>query len=31
LAATGGKPIEDVYGTVPEIGWKKLVGEFFKT
>ena len=31
LAATGGKPIEDVYGTVPEIGWKKLVGEFLKT
>ncbi len=31
LAATGGKPIEDVYGTAPEIGWKKLVSEFLLT
>jgi glycine cleavage system H lipoate-binding protein len=31
LAATGGAPIDDVFGNAPEIGWKKLVGEFLLT
>jgi len=31
LAATGGAPVDDVYGNAPEIGWKKLVNEFLLT
>ena len=31
LAATGGEPIDDIYGNAPEIGWKKLVHEFLLT
>jgi len=31
LAATGGAPIDDVYGNAPEVGWKKLVNEFLLT
>jgi len=28
LAAAGGEAIRDIYGTVPEIGWDRLVQEF---
>ncbi len=28
LAATGGQPIDDVYGTLPEIGWDRLARTF---
>jgi glycine cleavage system H lipoate-binding protein len=31
LAATGGEPVDDIFGNVPEIGWKKLVNEFLLT
>ncbi|MBW1979684.1 MAG: glycine cleavage system protein H [Deltaproteobacteria bacterium] len=31
IAATGGEPIDDVFGNAPEIGWKKLVSEFLLT
>jgi hypothetical protein len=31
LAATGGEPIDDVYGNAPEVGWKTLVHEFLLT
>ena len=31
LAATGGEPIDDIYGNAPEIGWKKLVHDFLLT
>jgi hypothetical protein len=31
MAATGGAPVDDVFGNVPEIGWKKLVNEFLLT
>ena len=31
LAATGGEPIDDVYGNAPEIGWKTLVNKFLLT
>jgi hypothetical protein len=31
MAATGGEPVDDVFGNVPEIGWKKLVNEFLLT
>jgi len=31
LAATGGDPIDDVYGTFPEIGWESLAAEFLGT
>jgi glycine cleavage system H lipoate-binding protein len=30
LAATGGEPIEDLFGHYPEIGWEKLVSTFLK-
>jgi len=28
LAATGGEALSDIYGTVPEVGWDRLVDEF---
>ena len=28
LAATGGRAVSDIYGTVPEIGWDRLVDAF---
>jgi glycine cleavage system H lipoate-binding protein len=28
LAATGGEPIDDVYGNIPQLGWKLLVKTF---
>ncbi len=28
LAATGGKPIDDIYGHFPEISWQRLVSTF---
>jgi len=31
LAATGGEPINDVYGNFPELGWGVLVQEFLRT
>jgi len=31
LAATGGEAIEDIYGTMPKLGWRKLVSEFLLT
>jgi heterodisulfide reductase subunit A len=31
LASSGGGPIEDLFGKLPEIGWEKLVGTFLKT
>ncbi|MCP4022988.1 MAG: glycine cleavage system protein H [Desulfobacteraceae bacterium] len=31
LAATGGEPINDVYGSFPEIGWEVLAHTFLKT
>jgi glycine cleavage system H lipoate-binding protein len=31
LAATGGEPIDDVFGHFPEIGWDRLVGTFLRT
>ncbi|MGD8693127.1 MAG: glycine cleavage system protein H, partial [Syntrophobacterales bacterium] len=31
MAATGGAPVDDVFGNAPEIGWKKLVNEFLLT
>jgi hypothetical protein len=31
LAATGGKPVADVYGKFPELGWNLLVQEFLRT
>ena len=31
LAATGGAPVDDIYGNAPEVGWKKLVNEFLLT
>lgn len=30
LLATGGEAIKDIYGTVPEIGWERLVQEFLR-
>lgn len=30
LAATGGEPIDDVYGSFPEIGWESLARTFLK-
>lgn len=30
LMATGGEAIKDIYGTVPEIGWDRLVREFLE-
>jgi glycine cleavage system H lipoate-binding protein len=31
LAATGGEPIRDVFGSFPQLGWEKLVTEFLRT
>jgi glycine cleavage system H lipoate-binding protein len=31
LAATGGRPISDVFGSFPEIGWNRLVKTFLGT
>jgi hypothetical protein len=31
MAATGGEPISDVFGSAPEVGWKRLVHEFLLT
>lgn len=31
LAATGGRPIKDVFGSFPEIGWDRLVRTFLRT
>jgi glycine cleavage system H lipoate-binding protein len=31
MAATGGEPVDDIFGNVPEIGWKRLVNEFLLT
>lgn len=31
LAATGGEPIGDVFGTFPEIGWERLARELLRT
>lgn len=31
LAATGAPPVDDIFGAVPEIGWKTLVKTFLKT
>jgi glycine cleavage system H lipoate-binding protein len=31
LAATGGEPISDLYGAIPEIGWDNLVRTFLLT
>jgi len=31
LAATGGEPIGDVFGSFPKIGWEKLVQTFLRT
>lgn len=31
LAATGAKPVADIYGSVPGIGWEVLVREFLRT
>jgi len=28
LSATGGEPIDDVYGSIPDLGWDLLVGMF---
>jgi hypothetical protein len=27
---TGGEALKDIYGTVPEIGWDRLVREFMQ-
>ncbi|MFP3870753.1 MAG: glycine cleavage system protein H [Syntrophobacteria bacterium] len=31
VAATGGEPVSDVFGSAPEVGWKRLVHEFLLT
>ncbi|HMA66833.1 MAG TPA: glycine cleavage system protein H [Desulfosalsimonadaceae bacterium] len=31
LAATGGQPVDDVFGNVPDIGWERIVSEFLRT
>jgi glycine cleavage system H lipoate-binding protein len=31
LAATGGQPLDDFYGSYPEIGWEHLVRAFLRT
>jgi glycine cleavage system H lipoate-binding protein len=31
LAATGGQPIRDVFGSFPEIGWDRLAKTFLRT
>jgi|SRR6056297_212545 len=31
LAATGGKPVDDLFGNIPEIGWDRLVRSFLRT
>ncbi len=31
LAATGGQPVDDLFGSIPEIGWDRLVREFLRT
>jgi hypothetical protein len=31
LAATGGGPLDDLFGLYPEIGWEKLVSTFLRT
>ena len=31
LAATGGEPIDDIFGQIPEISWDRLVRTFFRT
>jgi len=31
LAATGGEPIDDIFGHFPEISWDRLVKTFFRT
>jgi hypothetical protein len=31
MAATGGKPIDDVFGNFPEIKWDRLVRTFLRT
>jgi glycine cleavage system H lipoate-binding protein len=31
LAATGGQPVDDVFGSVPDLGWEQLVREFLHT
>ena len=31
LAATGGRPLDDFYGTYPEIGWDTLARSFLRT
>jgi glycine cleavage system H lipoate-binding protein len=31
LAATGGEPIDNIFGHLPEISWARLVGTFFRT
>ncbi|CCK79853.1 MULTISPECIES: glycine cleavage system protein H [Desulfobacula] len=31
LAATGGEPVDDIYGSFPEIEWEILVREFLRT
>jgi hypothetical protein len=30
LAATGGEPIDDVFGNFPEINWDRLVRTFLR-
>jgi len=30
MAATGGEAVKDIYGSVPEIGWDRLVDSFLK-
>ncbi len=31
LAATGGRPVDDIFGALPQIGWKKLTRTFLHT
>jgi glycine cleavage system H lipoate-binding protein len=31
MAATGGEPIEDIYGYLPELNWHRLVNKFLHT
>ncbi|MFO7816925.1 MAG: hypothetical protein R6V39_04500, partial [Desulfovibrionales bacterium] len=31
LAATGGQPVDDLFGNIPEIGWDRIVRAFLRT
>jgi hypothetical protein len=31
MAATGGQVVDDLYGSIPEIGWDRIVQDFLRS